>query len=94
MTLSLQTRVRATPDTLVEELTGEAVLLNLASERYFGLDEVGTRMWQALTTADNVQAAHDALLTEYDVAPDVLRQDLFALVQQLVEHGLVSLSEG
>jgi hypothetical protein len=86
-------RVRATPDTLVEELAGEAVLLNLASERYFGLDEVGTRMWQALTTADNVQAAHDALLSEYDVSPDVLRQDLLDLVQQLVEHGLVSLSE-
>ncbi|HZY85834.1 MAG TPA: PqqD family protein [Gemmataceae bacterium] len=93
MTPSLQTRVRATPDTLVEELSGEAVLLNLASERYFGLDEVGTRMWQALTTADNVQAAHEALQSEYDVTPDVLRQDLLALVQQLVEHGLVSLSE-
>jgi hypothetical protein len=93
MTLSLQTRVRATPDTLVQELAGESVLLNLASENYFGLDEVGTRMWQALTTADSVAAAHTALLSEYDVAPDVLRQDLLDLVQQLVEHGLVSLSD-
>jgi hypothetical protein len=93
MTLSLQTRVRATPDTMVQELEGESVLLNLASEHYFGLDEVGTRMWQALTTADNVQAAHTMLLSEYDVSPDVLRQDLLDLVQQLVEHGLVSLSE-
>jgi Coenzyme PQQ synthesis protein D (PqqD) len=93
MTLTPKLRVRAAPDTLVEELAGEAVLLNLASERYFGLDEVGTRMWQALTTADNVQAAHATLLSEYDVAPDVLRRDLLDLVQQLVEHGLVSLSE-
>lgn len=94
MMFSPSLRVRAAPDTMVQELAGEAVLLNLASERYFGLDEVGTRMWQALTTADNVQAAHTALLSEYDVAPDVLRQDLLDLVQQLVEHGLVSLSEG
>lgn len=93
MTLSPNLRVRSAPDTMVQELAGEAVLLNLASERYFGLDAVGTRMWQALTTADNVQAAHDVLLSEYDVASDVLRQDLLDLVQQLVEHGLVSLSE-
>ena len=93
MTQSPNLRVRAAPDTMVQELAGEAVLLNLASERYFGLDEVGTRMWQALTTADNVQAAHTVLLSEYDVAPDVLRQDLLDLIQQLAEHGLVSLSE-
>ncbi len=88
----LRTRVRATPDTLVQELEGESVLLNLASERYFGLDEVGTRMWQALTTADTVGAAHAALLAEYDVEADVLRDDLFQLIQQLVDHGLVALS--
>jgi Coenzyme PQQ synthesis protein D (PqqD) len=92
MTLSLQTRVRATPHTMVQDLEGESVLLNLASEHYFGLDEVGTRMWLALTTADNVQAAHAALLSEYDVDADVLRHDLLDLIQQLVEHGLVALS--
>ena len=88
----LRTRVRATPDTLVQAVEGESVLLNLASERYFGLDEVGTRMWQALTTADSVEAAHAALLAEYDVDADVLRNDLLQLIQQLVDHGLVALS--
>ena len=92
MTISLQTRVRATPDTLMQELEGESVLLNLASEHYFGLDEVGTRMWQALTTADNVQAAHAALLAEYEVDGDLLRNDLLDLIGPLVEHGLVALS--
>jgi hypothetical protein len=94
MTFPPKTRVRAAPDTLVEELAGEAVLLNLASERYFGLDEVGTRMWQALTTADSVEAAHAALLAEYDVDADVLRDDLLQLIQQLADHGLVALSAG
>jgi hypothetical protein len=92
MTLSPHTRVRATPDTRMQELEGESVLLNLASERYFGLDEVGTRMWQALTTADSVEAAHAALLAEYDVDAERLRSDLLDLIGQLVEHGLVALS--
>ena len=33
---------------LAQELAGETVLLDLASENYFGLDAVGTRVWQLL----------------------------------------------
>ena len=89
MTLSLQTRVRATPDTMVQELAGESVLLNLASENYFGLDEVGTRMWQVLTTAPSIQAAYEVLLAEYDTEAERLRQDLGDLLEKLVSNGLV-----
>ena len=79
---------------LFRELDGEAVLLNLDTEQYLGLDEVGTRMWTLLTTAPTVQAAYDALLAEYDVAPDTLRHDVEVLVGQMVEHGLVRLEDG
>jgi len=35
---------------LIRHLDGESVLLNLESERYFGLDATGTRMWELATT--------------------------------------------
>ncbi len=41
-------RVAAPRHVLVRALDRESVLLNLETERYFGLDEVGTRMWQLL----------------------------------------------
>lgn len=44
MTISLPTRVEISPEVLFQELQGEAVLLNLTSERYYGLDDVGMRM--------------------------------------------------
>src|SRR5208282_5931947 len=47
---------------LVRFLDRECVLLNLDTERYFGLDETGTRMWQLITTASNMDAAVQALL--------------------------------
>jgi hypothetical protein len=54
-------------DVLIQELQGESVLLNLRTGRYFGLDEVETRMWTVLTTAEPLRAAYDTLLAEYDV---------------------------
>ena len=77
---------------LIRELEGEAVLLNLKTETYFGLDDVGMRMWQVVTTSASIQDAYEALLGEYDVPPEQLRQDLDELLGKLVEQGLVEVS--
>ena len=82
-------RVVAPENVLVRDLSGEAVLLNLDSEMYFGLDEIGYRMWTVLTTSDSVAAAYEQLLSEYEVEPDELRQSLDALIGQCMEHGLL-----
>lgn len=93
MAFSFSSKVCARPDVLVNCVEGESVLLNLASESYFGLDEVGTRMWGVLTTSPSIQSAYDSLLTEYDVSADQLRQDLDGLVQTLLDNGLVELRD-
>jgi hypothetical protein len=89
MTISFSTRVSVPPEVLVQELAGESVLLDLTSERYFGLDDVGTRMWKALAEGPSIQASYDVLLSEYEVDAEQLRRDLTGLVEQLVEHGLL-----
>jgi hypothetical protein len=94
MEITLGMRVSVPADVLVQELQGESVLLNVRSGRYFGLDEVGTRMWSALTTAESLQAACEALLAEYDVDAERLQKDLQALVEKLAEHGLVEVRGG
>ena len=92
MDVSFAQSVSVPTGVLFRELDGEAVLLNLDSEAYLGLDEVGTRMWTVLTTSDSVQAAYETLLAEYDVAPDVLHRDIAKLVRELAAHGLLELS--
>lgn len=77
---------------LVRFLDGESVLLNLATERYFGLDETGTRMWQAVTAAPTIEVAYQQLFDEFDVDAQVLRMNLSDLLDRLVENGLLSLN--
>jgi Coenzyme PQQ synthesis protein D (PqqD) len=74
---------------LVRYLDRECVLLNLETERYFGLDETGTRIWQLVTAASNIDAAFQDLLAEYDVQPELLRANLNELMSRLVENGLL-----
>lgn len=76
---------------LIRHLDGESVLLNLESERYFGLDGTGTRMLDLVTSMPNVDAAYEKLLEEFEVEPALLRDHLNELLRSLVENGLLQL---
>jgi Coenzyme PQQ synthesis protein D (PqqD) len=92
MQISFSDRVTVPDDVLVSRLQEESVILNLDSERYYGLDDIGTRILSVLTNADSIEAAYQSLLAEYDVDESVLRQDLLALVESLLQQGIVQVS--
>ena len=77
---------------LVRHLDGESVLLNLETEKYFGLDATGTRMWELVTAAPSVDAAYTQLLEEFEVEPDLLRTHLTELLSRLLENGLLNVA--
>src|ERR1700730_1603074 len=87
--VSLADRVTVPAHVLVRFLEKESVLLNIETERYFGLDETGTRMWQLATVAPSIDAAYLQLLDEYDVEAELLRSNLTDLLDRLVENGLL-----
>ncbi len=94
MSISFTQRVSIPDNVLFRELEGESVILDLDSEQYFGLDEVGTRIWQLITEADSIGATIDELVAEYDVEAEVLREDLSELIDTLVDKGLLSIAPG
>ena len=91
MAISFSDRVRVPDDVLISNLQEESVILNLDSERYYGLD-VGTRFLSVLNTAHSIEAAYEKLIQEYDVDEEVLRKDLLTLVENLVAQGIVQIS--
>ena len=77
------------PDVLLQDLEGEAVLLNLANGQYYGLDETSYDMYQTLLSSSSVQAAYETLCHEYEVNPDQLSADLDQFLKHLLENGLL-----
>ena len=89
---TLDSRVQVNEDVLFQELQGEAVLLNLKSGIYFGLDPVGTRIWQLFSTHQVLSAIVQVIVDEYEVTADRCESDLLTLVSELERQGLVKLS--
>ena len=87
--ITLQSRLRPSADSLSRELDGQQVFLQLETEAYFGLDEVGTRIWECLSSADTVGDALKTLEGEFEVEPDELHRDVLALAAELLERRLI-----
>jgi len=82
--------VTPSPDVLSQELDGETVLLDLNSETYFGLNEVGTRVWQLIPEAVGLEGIFQALLAEYEVDEATLLEDLRELINDFSDAGLIT----
>ena len=93
MAITLNTRITIPEDVFFQDLNGESVILEVKSGKYFGLDEVGTRMWNLLSEHKALQPVFDALLEEYNVEPARLEGDLIGLVQKFAEKQLVQVEE-
>ncbi len=85
--------LKISPDVMFRELEGEAVLLDLKSQQYFGLDAVGTRIWQVLVVSGRPRTVVDTLLQEFDVPREHLEQDVATFLSRLTKAGLVSSTE-
>lgn len=90
MAVSPSTIVTPVDDVAFREIDQEAVILNLATGRYFGLNGVATRAWLLLAQGLSVGEAVRRLGEEYDVAADVLERDVIGWVETLLDRGLVT----
>jgi len=91
--VNLESKINIPKDVIFRDLDGEAIILNLETGKYYGLDEVGTRMWNLLTEHGQVQLAYQTLLEEYDVSEEQLQHDVLTLLDNLSAHGLVHIDQ-
>jgi Coenzyme PQQ synthesis protein D (PqqD) len=92
--MNLNQSIALSPQVISQEVSGETVILDLESECYFGLDAVGTRIWQLIRDGRDLRTIYATLLEEYEVEEPQLQADLEALLTDACERGLITLQEG
>ena len=87
--LNAQSVVVATAEQLSCALGEESVILNLKSSTYYGMNPVGTFIWNLLQVPRRVGELHGAVLGEYDVDADLCERDLIELLDQMLREELI-----
>lgn len=90
---NLDTRVSISDRVVCRDLGGEAIVMDLDSGTYYGLDEIGFRMWTLLGSHRDLRSVSRVLLAEYEVQDEQLNQDLLAFVDHLASRKLLTLND-
>ena len=85
-------KLTISPNAMVKQVGDETVILHLGSGTYFGLDAVGTRIWQLMGDGKSLNEICEVVLDEYDVSREDLERDVTYLINELVAQDLVSTS--
>ncbi|HKR65504.1 MAG TPA: PqqD family protein, partial [Thermoanaerobaculia bacterium] len=72
----------------------EIVILDLDSGTYFGLDAVGSRLWDLIAGNHTIAEAMERMLEEYEVTAEELDRDVFQLLRELEEKKLLAAQRG
>ncbi len=91
MTLIDTTLISALPDQISSDLEGETILLHMTSGLYYGLNNVGVKIWTLIQTPQTLADLRQTLLDEYDVTPEDCDRELKELLISLSEADLISL---
>lgn len=89
MPISLDSVVAVADNVLFQPVGGGAVLLNLETERYFSLNEIGTLMWQAFVAGETPRHFCQKLVSEYSVDCATCQADALRLIADLIAAGLL-----
>jgi len=82
------------PEKIIFKKVGEeTVLLDFEAGVYYGLDPVGTRMWELLADGRSLEEVAAGMTAEYEVDGETLLRDLRTLIDELASRGLVALEE-
>jgi hypothetical protein len=93
MKLSSDSTVVITSNQVGADLGEEIILLHLENGEYFGLDDVGARIWRLMERPTAVREIERILLEEYDIEPDRCHEEVLQLLSDLVDNGLVEVIE-
>lgn len=86
--------VVASRDQVASDLGGETVLLGLRTARYYGLADVGARIWELLREPIGVPAICATIAREYEVTPEQCEADVLRFLEELAEQELIEVRGG
>jgi len=87
--VTLDCRIEINPAAVYQKVGEEIVFLHTEDGVYYGLNAVGSRAWELLLQHRKLQPVLEAMLKEFDVAPDALRADLLRIVGALRDKKII-----
>jgi len=81
--------IKRSDELVHSDMDGETVMMSIEQSQYYGLDSVGTRIWDLIEDQMRVSDICAALMNEYDVTEQQCQQDVISFLQDMLENNTV-----
>ncbi len=88
------TLLQRKPGLLFNEIDGEVVMLSIENSEYYGMDKVGSRIWQLIETPMRFRELVAKLMDEYEVSEEQCTIDTLAFLKKITDKKLIHLTPG
>ena len=88
-----ETYIKRNNEVFASQIDDEVVMMNIQSGKYYGIDTIGSRIWDLINEKIQVQQVIDQLLEEYDVSEEQCKNDVLEFLDELNGNKLVEVLE-
>jgi len=88
--IELQSTVQRNPDMIFTDFGSEMVMLSMEDSHYYGINEVGVRVWELMEARISVASIVDAICDEFDVGTEQCQGDVLGFISQLLQKNMVA----
>lgn len=89
--ISLDTVVTQVAGLVSNKIDDEIVMMSVENEMYYGMDIVGSRVWELLAHPRSVANVCEALLTEFEIDQETCHREVLAFVEKLHEYQVIAI---
>ena len=86
--------VKKSVDQISCDMAGEAVVLNMKSGVYYGMDQVGALVWSLVDEPRTVEYIRETILQQFEVEPESCERDLIAFLYEMESAELIDIENG
>ena len=91
--MNKKTTYKRNPELLAVDMDGETVMMDIESGNYFGINAVGSYIWEVLESEHTLEEIVVSLKTQFDISEsDTVQEDIISFLGNMVEQKLVLVS--
>jgi hypothetical protein len=92
-TVTLQSVISRNPEIIHSAMDDEVVMMSVDQGLFFGVDKIGTHIWNLLETPVKVEALIEKLITHYDVEPELCKNDTLLFLNDMLVKKVILVEE-
>ncbi len=74
---------------LASDIDGETVMMSIKNGKYYGMDEIGSRIWSLINGENTATNIVNKLLKEFDVSREECMLDVMDFLEELKKNELI-----